>query len=128
MDLTVEKILTLLPAVGTLSRVRMPYALARRITKVHIWLRSECETAAKRESELVKLHKGEYDPRTGANRFDDKAEAEAFSKELEELLKTGIDFPFEKLDLRAVSDRLDLAPGELACLDEIALFESGDEL
>ena len=126
MKLTVEKILNLLPAVNALCRASMPYRLARQTSKIAAWLRSECEAAAGREDELTRLHGGEYDKTTHRNKFNDTESAEAFRRDMEDMLKTELDFPFEKLDLSAVAAGLELSPRQLESVDLIAVFESGD--
>ena len=126
MKLTVEKILNLLPAVNALCRASMPYALARQTAKIAAWLRAESEAAARREDELTRFHGGEYDSATHRNKFTDTESAEAFRREIMDMLKTELDFPFEKLDLSAVKEGLELSPRQLESLDLIAVFESGE--
>ena len=126
MKLTVEKILTVLSAMGHISKVSMPYALARQTALLHRWLREECKTAAEREGELVKLYGGEYDPGSGRNKFESAGSAEAFSLELKELLSTEIDCPYEKLCLGGILENLSLPAEALSALDYVADFESGD--
>lgn len=125
-----SQIIKAAPAIGELKKLRLPYATARDVHKLHKLLESEYQFFAQEEAKLIKelaAKDGKGNPKVsgdGRITFADMEARNEYGKRLAELGATDaqIEIPFITISAEEIGEQL-IAPETIGALEDFITFE-----